>query len=42
MDEAKELYGQAANCYKLCSNWEKAIDCYKKCIECEENENDVA
>ena len=34
MDEAKELYQQAANCYKLTKNWEEAVQCLLKCIEC--------
>lgn len=42
MDEAKELYGQAANCFKLSNNFDKAIECYHKCIECEENSIDSA
>jgi hypothetical protein len=42
LDDAKELYGQAANCYKVSSNWEKALECYLKCIECEIEEGDQA
>ena len=42
-DEAKELYGQAANCYKLSKSWDKAVDCYLKCIELgPENDSDNA
>ena len=41
-DEAKELYLQAANCYKLSSDFEKALMCYEKCIACEESEADAA
>jgi hypothetical protein len=35
MDEAKELFSQAANCYKLSQNWEKAVEAYLKCVDCE-------
>lgn len=42
VDEAKELYAQAANCFKLCAMWAKAAECYKKCIDCEESEGDRA
>lgn len=38
MDEAKELYSQAANCFKLVNNWKRAIEAFEKCIECEEND----
>jgi tetratricopeptide (TPR) repeat protein len=41
-DDAKDLYLQAANCYKLSSDFQNAINCYEKCIECEENEADAA
>ena len=33
MDEAKELFAQAANCYKLSKNWESAADAYLRCID---------
>ena len=44
MDEAKELYSQAANCYKLSKNWERAVESYLKCVECtsEEDSSDTA
>lgn len=41
-DQAKELYGQAANCYKLANDLENALKCYMKCIECEESDADRA
>ena len=41
-DEAKELYQQAANCYKLAQNHEKALECYQKCINCSEQESENA
>ena len=41
-DEAKDLYQQAANCYKLAQNFDEALNCYQKCIECEEKETDAA
>jgi lipopolysaccharide biosynthesis regulator YciM len=34
MDEAKELYQQAANCYKLGKNWDAAVTCLQKCVDC--------
>ena len=34
MDQACELFSQAANCYKLGKNWDRATECYMKCIEC--------
>ena len=34
-DEAKELYQQAANCYKHARDPEQAVAMYMKCIECE-------
>ena len=34
LDEAKELFQQAANCYKLCKNYDLAVACLKRCIEC--------
>jgi hypothetical protein len=41
-DEAKELYSQAANCYKVSQKWEKAVECYLRCVECETEESDTA
>lgn len=34
-DDAKELYQQAANCYKQARQPEQAVEMYMKCIECE-------
>ena len=34
-DDAKELYQQAANCYKHARQPEQAVEMYMKCIECE-------
>ena len=34
-DEAKDLYMQAANCYKQSKDPEAAVNMYLKCIECE-------
>ena len=43
MDEAKELYAQAANCFKLSKNFEKAVECYQKCVNCSgEDDTEVA
>ena len=42
LDEAKELFSDAANCYKVSQQWEKAVQCYLKCAECEEKEQDCA
>ena len=41
-DEAKDLYLQAANCFKLGQDMDNALKCYEKCIECEESEADCA
>jgi tetratricopeptide (TPR) repeat protein len=41
-DEAKDLFVQAANCYKLTDNKEAAIRSLMMCIDCEENEIDAA
>lgn len=41
-DEAKELYLQAANCYKLSQDFDAAILCYEECIKCEESDVDAA
>ena len=40
MDDAKELFQQAANCYKLTKNWERAVQANMRCIECTEPDND--
>lgn len=40
MDEAKELFQQAANCYKLSKNWEAAVETLKKCIDCSPPDDD--
>ena len=40
MDDAKDLFQQAANCYKLTKNWEKAVQANMRCIECTEPGND--
>lgn len=37
-DDAKELYLQAANCYKLQDDMESALRCYQECIKCEESD----
>ena len=43
MDEAKDLYAQAANCFKLSKSWEEATTCYLKCVECSgEDDSDCA
>jgi len=36
-DEAKELYSQAANCYKYAEDYYSAIEMYLKCAECEDD-----
>lgn len=41
-DEAKDLYLQAANCYKLSNDFKSALKCYEMAIQCEENEADAA
>jgi tetratricopeptide (TPR) repeat protein len=41
-DDAKDLYLQAANCYKLSNDFQNALMCYEKCIESEESEADAA
>lgn len=38
MDDAKEFFEQAANCYKHNKDHEKALEMYMKCAECEPNE----
>ncbi len=38
MDEAKELFQQAANCYKLCKDYERAVAALLRCIECSPGE----
>jgi alpha-soluble NSF attachment protein len=42
MEEAKELFEKAAGSYKVAQQWEKAVDCYMRCIECEEDEGTCA
>lgn len=37
-DDAKELYQQAANCYKHAKDPQQALDMYIKCIECEQDD----
>lgn len=37
-DDAKELYQQAANCYKHAKDPEQAVEMYLKCVECEADE----
>ena len=34
-DEAKELYQQAANCYKHAKDHKQALEMYMRCVECE-------
>jgi len=34
LDEAKDLFQQAANCYKLSKNWETAVQSLQRCVEC--------
>lgn len=34
MDDAKELFQQAANCFKLSKRWDRAVDANMRCIEC--------
>ena len=41
-DDAKDLFLQAANCYKLAQDMENAYNCYQRCIDCEESEQDAA
>lgn len=41
-DEAKDIFKQAANSYKLCKDYDSAVRCFQKCISCEENETDTA
>ena len=38
MDEAKDLFQQAANCYKLCKDYERAVAALLRCIECSPGE----
>ena len=37
-DDAKDLYNQAANCFKHAREPEQAVEMYIKCIECEGDE----
>lgn len=39
MDEAKDLYQQAANFYKLTKNWDRAVDCWLQCVQCSPGED---
>lgn len=41
-EDAKDLYIQAANCYKLNEDMDSALRCYQRCIECEATEQDAA
>lgn len=41
-DEAKDLYLQAANCFKLTGDWKNALSAYEHAIKCEESEADAA
>uniref|UniRef100_A0A7S3ILS1 Uncharacterized protein n=1 Tax=Strombidium inclinatum TaxID=197538 RepID=A0A7S3ILS1_9SPIT len=41
-EDAKDLYLQAANCYKLGQQMDQAIECYELCIKCEESDRDAA
>ena len=34
MEDARELFQQAANCYKLSKNMDRAVDSLMRCIEC--------
>ena len=38
MEEAKDLFEQAANCYKLCKDYERAVAALLRCIECSPGE----
>jgi alpha-soluble NSF attachment protein len=40
MDEARELFQQAANCYKLSKQWENAVAALMRCVECTPPEDD--
>jgi len=37
MDDAKDLYGKAANCFKLAEDKYKAAEVYLKCADMEDN-----
>ena len=37
-DDAKDLYQQAANCYKHAKDPEQAVEMYMKCVECESDD----
>lgn len=39
MDEAKEYFQQAANCYKHSHNHRAAMEMYLRCAECEDQES---
>lgn len=36
-DQAKELYQQAANCYKAGRDIEQAVECIMLCLDCEQD-----
>ena len=38
MDNAKEFFNQAANCYKHCQDNRSSMEMYLKCAECESDE----
>ena len=43
MDEAKELFAAAANCFKLTKNGERSAEAYMRCIQCSgDDESDIA
>jgi alpha-soluble NSF attachment protein len=39
MDDAKDLFQQAANCYKLSKNWDLAVNSNMRCVECAPDED---
>ena len=41
-DDAKDLYQQAANCYKHAREPEQAVEMYLKCVECENDDGYAA
>lgn len=40
MEEARELYQQAANCYKLSKEWDDAVSAYMMCVQCTSPDDD--
>lgn len=40
-EEAAELYGQAANGFKLTKRWQEAANCYIQCVHCAQKVGDV-